>query len=223
MTKLIGITSRLVNVDNTEKQFVNTHYVDPLIKRNLNTVMLTLNNPNIEAILMLCDGFLITGGTDINPTNYNQTNQGLSINTSELLDKLDKLVIMHAYKHKKPLLGICRGHQALNVFLGGTLHQDLQTKNKHHKRVVNNHLVNTLFHDLFKFNKTINVNSYHHQAIDKLADDLIPLAFHQDETIEMVIHKNLPMFSVQWHPELQPDSPESKIVFDAFAALVNNK
>ena len=212
-TKLIGLTSRLLVSEGVEKQFVNTRYLIPLQERGFNTLLLTLNNIDDEAILDLCDGFLITGGTDIDPHYYQEDNHGISKGIDRRLDDLDKSVVKHAIKHKKPLLGICRGLQSLNVFMGGSLIQDLGDKNKTHNSVKSDHLV-TMVND-----EVLNVNSYHHQAIKRLADELIVVAKHTDGTIEMVEHKHLPIFAVQWHPEINHQSKASIFVFDKFKAL----
>lgn len=221
MSKLIGITPRLLTEGGVEKQFINTRYIDRLTVRGFNTVLLTLGNPNQKEIFDLCDGFLITGGTDINPLRYGEANDGVSKDIEDRLDQLDKDIIDYVLKHKKPLFGICRGHQSINVFLGGTLHQDLGNLTPSHKAVSANHNVNMVPHPSFGFQDQIAVNSYHHQAIKDLASDLNVLGTHEDGTIEMVMHKSLPIFAVQWHPEINIDSPHSKIIFDAFGKLVN--
>lgn len=219
--KLVCLSPRLLTEENVEKQFVNTRYTTPLLNRGINSIMITLDNPNPEVILEKCDGFLITGGTDINPKYYNETNDnGLSRGIDVRLDELDKLIVEHAAKYKKPLLGICRGHQSLNVFLGGTLYQDLAQKNNTHKSVRSDHLVTAEKHPWFNWDKVLNVNSYHHQAIKDLAPNLTAIAHHDDKTIELVVHKNLPMFGVQWHPEIKPESKESTVIFDLFKKLL---
>jgi putative glutamine amidotransferase len=224
MFPLIGMTPRILVEDGIEKQFVNTRYVDRLTPRKLNTVMLTLGNEDEEKLFALCDGFLITGGTDVDPKHYGETNIGLSKAVINRLDEFDRKIIHYAIKHHKPLLGICRGLQSLNVFLGGSLHQDLGDKNDMHNRMPSGHLVHTIPHPLFPFEHHIHVNSYHHQAIKELAPGLKVIATHEDGTIEMVIHESLPIFAVQWHPEITPDSPISKIIFDRFAEMIyNNK
>ncbi len=222
MTKLIGLSPRLLTIDTVEKQFVNTRYLIPLNKRGLNTLMISLDNPNLEAILRLCDGFLITGGADLEPTFYNEVNNGLSKGIDLRLDNLDKRMIEHAVKHKKPLLGICRGHQSLNVFLGGTLYQDLGDLNNDHNKIKENHFINIDKNDFINIEGLINVNSYHHQAIKELAKDLQVIGRHPDQTIEMVVHKTLPIFAVQWHPEINSDSKISQIIFDKFSTLINH-
>ncbi|HPT89126.1 MAG TPA: type 1 glutamine amidotransferase [Bacilli bacterium] len=216
--KLIGVTARFITENNVLKEFVNHRYLTPLHKRGFNTIMLTTNNPNLETILELCDGFLITGGADINPKYFNEENAGLSKNVSDELDELDRQVVLHAKKYKKPLLGICRGHQAINVFLGGSLYQDIGPTHDQEPRY---HKVKTTKNRLLDFPEEILVNSYHHQAIKDVAPDMDVIAIHDDNTIEAIIHKTLPIFSVQWHPEINPDSRESEIIFDTFANLFN--
>ena len=121
--KLIGVSPRLLTEEGTEKEFVNRNYINQLLKYNCNVIMLTLNNPKLDEVLALCDGFLITGGADINPKFFGEENLGLSKEVIGDLDDIDKEIIDFAVKYKKPVLGICRGHQSLNVFLGGTLYQ----------------------------------------------------------------------------------------------------
>lgn len=220
MIKLVGLSPRLITEDNVEKQFVNTRYLKPLQARGLNTILLTLENPNLEEILMLCDAFLITGGTDIDPSFYNEDNVGLSKNVDARLDTIDQMITLHAVKHKKPLLGICRGHQSINVFLGGSLYQDLEGLNKDHNSVKGDHYITITNNSFLNLDETINVNSYHHQAIKTLAFDLEAIGFYKDSTIELVVHKSLPIFAVQWHPEINSDSKVSKVIFDKFKELI---
>jgi|SRR5690554_1536491 len=222
MAKLVGLTPRLLTEKSVEKQFINTRYLTPLTKRGLNTIMLTLENPNLEEILTLCDAFLITGGTDIHPKFFNEENNGLSKDIDLRLDKVDQMVVLHAVKHKKPLLGICRGHQAINVFLGGSLHQDMGPLNDKHNSVSKDHFINISKNSFINLDPKINVNSYHHQAIKTLAKDLKSIGVHDDATIELVVHKTLPIFAVQWHPEINSNSNVSKIIFDKFLDLINN-
>lgn len=221
MPKLICFSPRLLTEQNVEKQFVNTRYIHRMTERGFNTLLLTLNNPNNDEIFQLCDGFIITGGDDIDPSSYGESDIGLSKDTHKNMDDLDQEIIRYAIKSHKPLMGICRGQQILNVALGGTLYQDLAGLKSHHHEIHTSHTVNMKQHPLFAFESKITVNSYHHQAIKDLSTDLEVLGIHDDHTIEMVIHKELPIFAVQWHPEITPHSPYSRIVFDAFSKLVN--
>ncbi len=217
MSKIVCVTPRIIYEHGVEKQFVNTRYLDRLTERGVNTIMLTLNNPNQNEIFDVCDGFLITGGWDIDPKIYGETNEkGLSQHIYESLDQIDRDVILYAVNNKIPLLGICRGHQSLNVFLGGTLHQHLES----HESLKYDHLLFAKKDPRFMVEEKILVNSFHHQAIKDLASSLDVLATHEDGTIEMVYHKELPIFSVQWHPEMIPNDPISKKVFDTFIQLI---
>ena len=217
--KLIGITPRLIISDGVEKQFVNTRYAQQLIDRGLDVIMIMTDNPNPEKILELCDGFLITGGSDIDPKYYNEENTGLSKKVYPKLDLLDKAIVEHAKENNKPLLGICRGHQAINVFLGGSLHQHIDN----HEDLKSDHIVETIKNKLLNFKDSINVNSYHHQAVKDLAPGLELIASFADGTIEAFIHNELPITGIQWHPEILASSEESKLIFDLFAKQIYNQ
>lgn len=214
--KLIGVSPRILVEKGVEKEFVNKRYLTPLHKRNLNTIMLTTENPNLEEILNLCDGFLITGGADINPKHFNEENKGDSHDVIDSLDEVDKQIVLHAAKYNKPVLGICRGHQAINIFLGGSLHQDIGNSHNEDPHI---HQINTVKNNFINFEHKIIVNTYHHQAVKKLAPDMEIIATHNDGTVEAIAHQKLPIFGVQWHPEINSNSPESTIIFDKFASF----
>jgi len=221
MRKLVCLTSRtMLDELSQEKQFVNTRYVKPLTERGLNTMMLTLDNPSPEEMFNLCDAFVVTGGVDLDPMTYKDVNTGLSKDMHPSLDLLDSLVIKYAKTTKKPLLGVCRGLQSINVFLGGTLYQDLAQLGLKHSNIPGNHKINTVENDVLKFESEIAVNSYHHQGIKKLATGLKVIGKQTDGIIEAVVHESLPIIAVQWHPEMRPSSPESKVIFDTFATMV---
>jgi putative glutamine amidotransferase len=221
MRKLVCLTSRtMLDELSQEKQFVNTRYVKPLTERGMNTMMLTLDNPSPEEMFNLCDAFVVTGGVDLDPMTYKDVNTGLSKDMHPSLDLLDSLVIKYAKTTKKPLLGVCRGLQSVNVFLGGTLYQDLAQLGLKHSNIPGNHKINTVENDVLKFESEIAVNSYHHQGIKKLATGLKVIGKQTDGIIEAVVHESLPIIAVQWHPEMRPSSPESKVIFDTFATMV---
>lgn len=217
MKKLIAVTPRLLIEDGVQKQFVNNTYVKALLQYDVNVIMLTLDNHCVEDILSLCDGLLITGGSDLDPKFYGEPNEGLSKNVDARLDTLDKQVVEYAKAHKVPTLGICRGHQSLNTFLGGSLIQHIDN----HTSKKADHEVETLPNRLLNFDKEILTNSYHHQAVKKLAPGLVEVAKHKDGTNEAFIHEELPIIGIQWHPEKDPDWKESKMIFDKFIELVN--
>lgn len=217
MKKIIGVTPRLFKEDSVEKQFVNSTYVKALLKYDCNVIMLTTNNPCLEEVLALCDGFVVTGGSDMDPKYYGETNEGKSEEVSEELDVIDKQVIEYAVKNKVPTLGICRGHQSINVFLGGSLYQHIDN----HTSIKDGHEVVTLPNEFFQFDEKIITNSYHHQAVNKVAPNMEVIAKHIDGTVEAIVHKELPIIGIQWHPEKDPEKKESKIIFDKFFELVD--
>lgn len=176
---LIGVAIRKNETD----YFVHQSYLLMLQNAGLDYDFITLYTP-----LSCFDGFLIPGGYDIDSKYYNQKNYAC-YNIDEEMDLLDQKIILYAVENKKPLLGICRGIQSLNVFLGGTLKQDIL----HHKN--DNHFI-------FYKNKYHLVNSFHHQSIDRLAPDLEIISKSLDNEIEIVKHKYLPIYGVQFHPEL---------------------
>lgn len=216
MKKLIGVTPRLLMEDDVEKQFVNTSYLDCLLHYDCNVIMLTLNNPNVEEVLDLCDAFLITGGSDLDPKYYGEENNG-SKGIDFRLDVLDKVVVEYAAKTKKPLLGICRGHQSINVFLGGSLIQHMEN----HRGIKEGHEVVTIKNAYLNFDENILTNSYHHQAVKEVAPNMDIVAKHLDGTCEAIIHKELPIIGIQWHPEKTYESKVSKTIFDKFFEFVN--
>lgn len=163
--------------------FVHNSYITYLTKKKHTVDIITLNTP-----LEDFDGFLIPGGNDLDPALYHQKNIA-SFGIDKEIDELDKKIILYAITKQKPLLGICRGIQSINVFLGGTLKQDIYNHSNE------NHFIKCQ-------NKYYLVNSYHHQSIDNLAPDLEILALSIDGEIEIIKHKKLPIYGVQFHPEL---------------------
>ena len=157
---IIGVSPRLTTIQNgTVRLYDNKNYIEALNMYGFNSFIITTPNPNIESVLDLCDGFLITGGIDVHPKYYNEEING-SQDIDETTDEIDKIIIEYALKHKKPMLGICRGHQAINVFMGGSLIQDIGTI---HQNV--RHNIKTVKNDILPFDEIVNINSFHHQII----------------------------------------------------------
>ncbi len=143
-----------------------------------------------------CDALLLPGGDDIDPALF-----GAQIALTQ-----------HYAEEKKPILGICRGAQVINVAFGGDLIQDLpEPQNSHHtwyhdengKTMGHHHLTairpGTFLEELY--GSRIVTNSYHHQAIGRLAAGFSVLQESDDGVIEFAAHDSLPICAVQWHPE----------------------
>lgn len=162
-----------------------------------------------------CDGIVLTGGVDIHPEFYEnarlQFPNGDGVFNKER-DEFEMHVFETALNFKKPILGICRGLQLINVALGGDLIQDLEEAGKNNHRRMNDkddeHEVaivkGSLLHSIVNL-ETGNVNGAHHQAIGKLSDELIVSATSPDGVIEAIEWKDKEdeswMLGVQWHPE----------------------
>lgn len=200
---IIAITAR----KSFERYIVNQDYVDAFQQAGANTFLLVpQNKESLADLLHLADGICIPGGMDVDPTLYQQSNLGSEPIESEI-DRLDLDVIDIARKLNIPVFGICRGLQIVNVALGGSLIQDLpknridhlysfknQIKDRGHPVYIENSSI------LFSlFGQSIEVNTYHHQGIDRLADGLNVVARAPDGMIEAIEAPNL--IAVQWHPE----------------------
>lgn len=170
-----------------------------------------LASMNIEHITTLaigdlfsCDALLFPGGGDINPELFGESNHGAR-NIDTELDILQLQAFQYALKRRIPVLGICKGMQLINVALGGTLLQNLDTASIHtsedcdlyHTTVIT---PNSFLHALYGDN--IIVNSRHHQAIGRLGRKLASVQWCPiDNCIEAFEHTQLPIWGVQWHPE----------------------
>ena len=186
-----------------------------------------------------CDGVLLTGGDDIEPDLYGN---GLPVKLRRTVetspdggerDLRELILVDEVFRQRKPLLAICRGHQMLNVALGGTLIVDIPTQvpgalrhGRMDKRSDVVHEVRLTRESLlFKITgrRTLGVNSTHHQAVGRVAGPLRVTAASEDGVVESVELKPeavrlLPfLLSVQFHPERLADRyPEHRAVFRAF-------
>lgn len=151
--------------------------------------------------LPLFSGLLLPGGGDLDPSLYGQENIACTdIDPSR--DEAELYALSQAVALGKPVLGICRGEQLINVFFGGTLRQDLPG----HSRTVDHldrlHHICTAPSFLAELYGTeAIVNSAHHQAVETPGEGLRPVQWAQDSTVEALEHDALPIWAVQWHPE----------------------
>ena len=116
----------------------------------------------------------------------------------------------------KPILGICRGLQVLNVAFGGTLIQDIPNHSQKADRHVLTHEVKIVKDSQLAsiFNESTQVNSLHHQVIDRLGDGLKAVAFSSEGYIEAIEADNI--LAVQWHPEALTHEPDQLKLFKSF-------
>lgn len=154
----------------------------------------------------LFDGLLLPGGDDVDPARYGQQKNGAG-DTDPALDELQLSVTDRFFRAGKPILGICRGHQLLNVYFGGTLIQDLPCGSVHDwdkgRSDDKVHLTDALEGSWIRgiYGESFYTNSAHHQAVDRPGSGLTVDQYSRDGVIEAMHHACGYVFSVQWHPE----------------------
>lgn len=178
------------------------------------------------------DALLLPGGVDIASWRYHEDKNG-SMEPNEALDEQQFALFRRFFEEGRPIFGICRGCQLINVALGGSLVQHLpyagdhtqtedKTDNFHEVFARDGSIVCRLYGEAFR------VNSSHHQACKALGRELMVTAFAEDGTVEAIEHETLPVFGVQWHPERLDFGREQKGVsrgralFDYFLSLIQS-
>ncbi len=218
MSAIIGITTyganeNKINSDYYEHYYaVPALYVDAVRRAGGIPVLLAPGETQIEKILEIVDGIIVSGGGDIRPENYggNGSHPALTRQDSER-DAMEIGIIREMVKRQdKPVLCICRGMQVLNVALGGTMYEhipDIRDIDSHR-----NHDGHWTIHEVTvdadskmanaMGSQTVNTYSGHHQAVKDIASALRVVAKSPDDIIEGLELDSHPwMVGVQWHPE----------------------
>ncbi|HHY06278.1 MAG TPA: gamma-glutamyl-gamma-aminobutyrate hydrolase family protein [Clostridia bacterium] len=174
------------------------------------------------------DGFIFSGGSDLDPHYFGEEPQEGLAEITPRRDAFEMALARLALAGEKPVLGICRGLQLLNVAAGGTLYQDLKgvTRQKHKQRAPRwypTHRVQVQpDSELFKLvqQESFSVNSFHHQGIRELGQGFQAVAWSKDGLIEALESsaKGKKMIAVQWHPECTWG--KDRISFSLFKNLV---
>lgn len=209
-----------------EQLRTSMRYLNALWRAGGVGIMLAYTNDQekLEEYAALCDGFLFSGGVDLDPALYGEAKQFDSVEIDRDRDAFEQGVFRAVYPTGKPILGICRGIQALNVFLGGTLYQHIDghqqsgvpyEAREYPLKVLPDGLLYRLC------GKTeIFVNSYHHQNVKQLAPSLRADGVSRDGYIEALHSVEHPfLLAVQFHPEIYnglPDDDHSAAIFGAF-------
>ena len=245
---LIGLNTSTMDMDDPLKAKAICHfkYIDAIAENGGVPVIIPpyRDRSMLDAVLKMFDGFLLVGGPDYDPAHYG----GHAQPPDEVMHPR-----RHAFdlwlagaileKTRKPVLGICGGHQLINIALGGALVQDLKTEwspdAKHASTLLHSDSQRTgtaeagnVYRHEIRVNKgcllakiagteKILTNSYHHQAVqpDRVGRGLIPTAWSPDGVIEAIELATPDRFllGVQWHPERQAGEAQHKAIF---AALV---
>jgi putative glutamine amidotransferase len=215
MKPIIGVTSYYQNGTRKPITAVSHNYIKSVyLAGGLPVIIPILNNEeDIFDYVDMVDGILFTGGADIAPLYYGENPIKQISTVYANRDEQELAMFKRAYKINKPIFGICRGNQLINVALGGTLYQDIYAQvdgvlgHDPAESPVDElfHSVNILkdsnLYNIFKTEK-LNVNSFHHQAIKDLAPNLKVIAKSSEGIIEAVEceDRNF-LLGVQWHPE----------------------
>lgn len=226
--KLIGITP--LYDDKMDSYWMLPNYMKMIENLGHTAVMLplTTNCKELDKLISLCDGFIISGGQDISPSMYNEKKSPLCGDECIKRDEMDSYILAKAIENDIPVLGICRGLQLINTHLNGTLYQDLEfefsdstshqmikpyDRKWHNVKIVKNSLLYSILNK-----EEIGVNSYHHQGIKKLGDNLDVMAYASDGLVEAIRLKDKNFIvGVQWHPEFSYHNDEnSYLIAKAF-------
>ena len=177
-------------------------YLDLLVRAGTDPVLVTPGTS--RDLLDRLDGLLVPGGPDLAPAAYGQAAAAELGPTSPELDELELATVAAARDRDLPILGICRGHQVVNVALGGTLHQHVDHPQWGEDPSTPVHEVDiragTHLAELLGAG-TLPVNSGHHQAVDRVAGSLRVAARSHDGLVEALEAPGLRILTVQWHPE----------------------
>ncbi|MEJ2750254.1 MAG: gamma-glutamyl-gamma-aminobutyrate hydrolase family protein [Anaerolineae bacterium] len=202
-------------------------------------IPLGLGDGELTEILTRVDGILLPGGGDIDPSVYGAEAHETMYGIDPDRDRVEIIVARQAVQRRKPLLAICRGHQVLNVALGGTLWEDVKAfmpqaiRHDHFRGFPRNYIAHSvtavpdsqIAHLMGK--TVINVNSLHHQGVRDLAPELRATAVSPDGLVEGTEIPGHPFaVSVQWHPEnLIHDDPAMLSLFKGLvdAAMKNGQ
>jgi len=167
---------------------------------------------NTDSILVLADGIILTGGEDINPLQYNDTiNLAVCGDINYQRDTLERNLFDFALKNKIPLIGVCRGMQMMNVASGGTLYGDIPSEigttvvHRNNGEVMHEIAIVDTCSFIFPIGTdTFMVNSWHHQGLKDISENLRIIARSFDGLPEAVVMEKSThpfMIAVQFHPE----------------------
>lgn len=185
----------------------------------------------VASVIRRVDALVLSGGGDVHPDRFSQPFDERTRNLDERRDEFEWELLRTTLAAGRPVLGICRGAQLLNVFLGGTLHLDLDSdrpgslQHASSGDVEAHHTVVTrpgsALSQIIGIGP-LEVNSFHHQSVRTTGAGLIDTAWAADGVCEALEHVELPFVTgVQWHPERLDIAHPSRRLFGALAAAAS--
>ena len=204
--KIIAISTRSVDYKSDagiakRRLYINGYFSE--IAEKAGFILFPVCSDNgLEEIAAMCSGLIIAGrDRDINPRYYGEEPlEGLEYPGDSYEDELDFRLIELFEKSNKPILGICSGLQSLNIYHGGTLKQHIDEHTSKEQLIRHNIDIEEDSFIYSLYGSKTEVNSIHHQAINKVADGFKVTAVAEDGNIEAIEKGNL--IGVQWHPEV---------------------
>jgi len=233
---IVAVTGTTEIIRGTPRVRVNAAYTDAITRAGLVPIVVPpLAASAATTILDAVAGLVVTGGEDVSPSRYGEASHP-SIETHERRDETEIALILEARRRRVPTLAICRGIQVVNVALGGSLVQDIPSQcpnaidhdpggardaRVHEVRIEpGSRLAGALGADC------LTTNSFHHQALARVTNDLWVTARASDGIVEGAesVDANWWMVAVQWHPEELTKTPEpwDRNLFAAFARVVGS-
>ena len=223
-----GVTIAIPQMGNSLfRKYMKSKYAKSLERSGAVTRWIELEDVD-EAVrrTLECDGLLLPGGADIAPELYGQTPDPKTGKPNQIRDGAEPRILEAFLATGRPILGICRGIQMINVYFKGTLHQDIKDSQTFRhmdffSRAHTTHPVtirpDTLLAGCLGSTQ-LDVNSMHHQAIDRVGEGLIATAATPDGFVEGIELSGHPFcLGVQWHPEhMSARYPAQQQLFDCF-------
>ncbi len=198
---------------NYDRAYVNDDYIRSVNENGGIALPLPICEieENLEFYTNTIDGLILSGGHDVNPHLYNEEIHPKTGDIYPRRDKFDMVLIEKMVKKQKPIFGICRGFQLINVYFGGSLFQDLSLFGtsyiKHwqdqnptmpvHKIKFEGENVFTKLYGSDTF-----TNSWHHQVLNRVADGFKVCGKTSDGVVEAIENEPKKIIAVQWHPEM---------------------
>ncbi len=221
MKPLIGLVCSFANEG--RRYVANATYMDAILKSGGLPVVIPYITDGDDAVgyLSRFDGILFSGGPDVHPREYGEEKLPECGDIVESRDVAERLLVSSGLLAEMPFLGICRGIQSLCTFFGGSLWQDIPSqvgKSVLHSDTRHDITASdgTLYRDVVGDSR-FEVNSYHHQALKKLPENMIVGAKADDGIIEAVCFEGRDnALAVQYHPEMIFDDVHSKRLFSWF-------
>lgn len=179
------------------------------------------------------DALILGGGGDVDPAEFCERDHG-SREIDRQRDQIELALVNRCICEDKPILGICRGHQVVNIALGGNIYQDMndrmneihaqdaEGKDRFHTAQVG---IMTMLDELYG-QREITVNSSHHQAIRQFGQGLYRTAWDENGVVEAMQHGTFPVWTVQFHPEQltgENGTIDGQKIFDYFLEKCRNR